>query len=83
MHPKYRKISVDLAAKLDEFQASAGKLPSIASEGAKQALIAQFIESRCRQKLYIFGDPTTAAGFGLFGAYFGDCPDKRALDELP
>ena len=46
MHPKYRTLAVELAAKLDKFQESTGQLPSIASASAKQALVAQFIESR-------------------------------------
>jgi hypothetical protein len=46
MHPKYQTLAVKLGLKLDDFQANIGPLPGIASQGAKDTLVAQFIESR-------------------------------------
>jgi diaminopimelate decarboxylase len=43
----------------------------------------ELLGSRCREIYFLFLNDGGGIGVALFRAYFGDCPDQRALEELP
>lgn len=49
----------------------------------EEARSLKLIGSRCEERVYVFFGENSGLGFEIFGAYFGDCPDKRALQEVP
>jgi hypothetical protein len=44
---------------------------------------AELLGSRCNENVYLIFENSLPRSFGLFRTYLGDCPDKRALEELP
>lgn len=44
---------------------------------------ARLLGSRCRDVGYLIFEDGMPREFSLFFFYMGDCPDKRALEELP
>jgi len=62
--------------KLDALREAMGLRPII-----DEARSFELLGSRCRESVYLIVGRTV--GFSLFRNYLGDCPDKRALEELP
>ena len=52
-------------------------------ETTKDARSLNLMGSRCEERGYVFWNDDGRLGFELFRAYIGDCPDRRALEEVP
>jgi len=52
-------------------------------EEVEQAQASDLIQNRCKEQFWVFLGEPGSWGFDLFGGFFGDCPDRRALNELP
>lgn len=48
----------------------------------EEARSVELLGSRCEQRIYLLLNIELSKP-AVFGAYFGDCPDRRALEELP